>query len=128
MASKKRSSASLRIKIVGVCPGPARRKSELGACVEVGAAETCAPMRQNPSGGPLRESTRERQVRTSPRFYVSTLRRSLQLTGSVDELSKRLKVTDEQIYLWMLGTQPISEETFLKIVDLLADEIVKNLP
>jgi DNA-binding transcriptional regulator YdaS (Cro superfamily) len=57
---------------------------------------------------------------------IRALRKAAQLAGGIKALAKRLDLKERQLDRWLAGKEPIPREHFLRIVDVLLDELAPS--
>ena len=56
-----------------------------------------------------------------------TLAKAAQIVGGPEALRKRLNVSALLLGVWLAGTEPPPTEVFLKAVDIVEEQVVKQL-
>jgi hypothetical protein len=58
--------------------------------------------------------------------YARTLRRAAEIVGGDRELAVKLRVTPSHLALWLAGSELPPMDVFLKAVDLVTDQAVRE--
>ncbi len=62
-----------------------------------------------------------------PTVYARTLRRAAQIVGGPRELAARLGVAADDVVCWLDGTRRVPQEIFLKAVDIVVADDLREM-
>ena len=62
-----------------------------------------------------------------PTVYARTLRRAAQIVGGPRELAAQLGVSGDDVVCWLDGTRRVPQEIFLKAVDIVVANDVREM-
>lgn len=62
------------------------------------------------------------------RVYTRVVRRAAEIVGGIEQLAKRLGVSQARVWNWLDGTESPSQDSFLRAVDIVLEHDLPKDP